>query len=188
MSEKMDAEEVTEIMNRVWRKLDAVIGEHGGRIDKHIGDAVMALWGVKTASENDPEQAIRTALAMQDWQSCFGKCSVGPNIVVERWRGGALSEDAKLAAMLGGEISVESQEGEGSRFDVRFPRAPVESVGAAAAGPPGGATPPSHQYAARMPRGSAGNRECADCPAWCTTTRPNWIDCFSSERKNWSRE
>ena len=65
MSEKMDAEDVAEIMNALWGRLDGVIRDHGGYIDKHIGDAVMALWGAETAREDDPEQAIRAALAMQ---------------------------------------------------------------------------------------------------------------------------
>lgn len=41
-------------------------------------------------------------VAAQDWQSCFGRCTQGPNIMVERWRNGGLSDDAKLAVMLGG--------------------------------------------------------------------------------------
>jgi predicted ATPase/class 3 adenylate cyclase len=65
MSETMDAEEVGEMMNTLWQRLDAAIVEHGGRIDKHTGDGVMALWGVDRARESDPERAIRAALAMQ---------------------------------------------------------------------------------------------------------------------------
>jgi len=65
MSEAMDAEDVSETMNALWQKLDTLITEHGGRIDKHIGDAVMALWGTQTAREDDPERAIHTALLMQ---------------------------------------------------------------------------------------------------------------------------
>jgi class 3 adenylate cyclase/tetratricopeptide (TPR) repeat protein len=65
MSETMDAEEVTETMNALWKRLDKAITEHGGTIDKHIGDAVMALWGAETAREDDPEWAIRASLAMQ---------------------------------------------------------------------------------------------------------------------------
>ena len=65
MSETMDAEDVQETMNALWRKVDGAIVAHNGRIDKHIGDAVMALWGVDEAREDDPEQAIRAALAMQ---------------------------------------------------------------------------------------------------------------------------
>jgi len=65
MSETLDAEEVREVMNTLWQRLDGAILAHGGLIDKHIGDAVMALWGAQTAREDDPEQAIRAALDMQ---------------------------------------------------------------------------------------------------------------------------
>ncbi len=65
MSEMMDAEEVLETMNALWARLDAAILEVGGKIDKHIGDAVMALFGTPVAHEDDPERAIRAALQMQ---------------------------------------------------------------------------------------------------------------------------
>ncbi|MBP8003190.1 MAG: AAA family ATPase [Chloroflexi bacterium] len=65
MSEMMDAEDVTILLNRFWRRIDKIITDHRGRIDKHMGDGVMALWGVDTAQEDDPEQAVRAALAMQ---------------------------------------------------------------------------------------------------------------------------
>ncbi len=65
MSETMDAEDVNEIMNALWERLDRTIVEHGGWIDKHMGDAVMALWGVEVTREDDPERAIRAALAIQ---------------------------------------------------------------------------------------------------------------------------
>lgn len=65
MSETMDPEEVRDTMNAVWARLDAVIIAHGGTIDKHMGDAVMAIFGAPAACEDDPERAIQTALAMQ---------------------------------------------------------------------------------------------------------------------------
>jgi class 3 adenylate cyclase len=65
LSETMDAEDVNDIMNALWQQLDTIITQHGGVIDKHIGDAIMAIWGAHIARENDPEQAIRAALAMQ---------------------------------------------------------------------------------------------------------------------------
>jgi class 3 adenylate cyclase len=71
MSETMDAEDVTGVMNALWQRLDAAIASCGGAIDKHMGDAVMALWGVQTAHESDPEQAIRAALAMQAALAAF---------------------------------------------------------------------------------------------------------------------
>jgi predicted ATPase/class 3 adenylate cyclase len=65
MSETMDAEDVSLTMNALWAPLDRAIVKHGGTIDKHIGDAVMALFGAPTTSEDDPENAIRAALDMQ---------------------------------------------------------------------------------------------------------------------------
>jgi class 3 adenylate cyclase/tetratricopeptide (TPR) repeat protein len=65
MSERMDAEAVSDRMNALWQRVDAAIVAHGGTIDKHMGDAVMALWGVGEAREDDPERAVRAALAMQ---------------------------------------------------------------------------------------------------------------------------
>lgn len=65
ISETMDAEEVTDVMNALWSVLDSAIVHHGGLIDKHMGDAVMALWGADETHEDDPENAIRAALNMQ---------------------------------------------------------------------------------------------------------------------------
>lgn len=65
MADTMDPEDVHDTMNAVWARLDAVITAHSGTIDKHMGDAVMAIFGAPTAHEDDPERAIRTALAMQ---------------------------------------------------------------------------------------------------------------------------
>jgi len=66
LSEKLDVEDIMSMMNQLWTKLDATIIEHGGHIDKHMGDNVIALWGVKDSRENDAEQAIRAALSMQE--------------------------------------------------------------------------------------------------------------------------
>jgi class 3 adenylate cyclase/tetratricopeptide (TPR) repeat protein len=62
---KRDAEDVRDFMSSVWAKLDGVIAEHGGLTEKHIGDAVMAVYGARQAREEDPAQAVRAALAMQ---------------------------------------------------------------------------------------------------------------------------
>jgi class 3 adenylate cyclase len=65
MSEQMDAEDISQVMNALWQQVDSLIAAHGGRIDKHLGDGVMAIWSAETAREDDPERAIRAALAMQ---------------------------------------------------------------------------------------------------------------------------
>jgi predicted ATPase/class 3 adenylate cyclase len=71
LSEKMDAEDVGDIMNTLWQRLDGAIIAHGGQIDKHAGDAVMAVWGAGKTREDDPERAIRAALAMQAALTAF---------------------------------------------------------------------------------------------------------------------
>ena len=52
-SENKDAEDVANLVNRLWLRADRIIQEYGGHIDKHIGDAVMALWGADNAREDD---------------------------------------------------------------------------------------------------------------------------------------
>ncbi len=60
-----ESEEMVELVKKLWDRLDPIIEAHGGEIDKHLGSAVMALWGGEVASEIDPERAVRAALAMQ---------------------------------------------------------------------------------------------------------------------------
>ena len=66
MSEKMDPEEVTRVMNRRFTRWKRVIKEHGGHIDKFIGDCVMVLFGVPKALENAPLMAVNTAIEMRN--------------------------------------------------------------------------------------------------------------------------
>lgn len=64
-SAKRDPEEVRDCMTSLWTRLDAVIAGHGGMVEKHIGDAIMAVFGARQSREDDPEQAVRAALAMR---------------------------------------------------------------------------------------------------------------------------
>jgi class 3 adenylate cyclase/tetratricopeptide (TPR) repeat protein len=66
MSETMDPEEVTILMNRLLQSLAEAVYLYEGYVDKFIGDAVMALFGAPLAHENDPERAILAGLAMQE--------------------------------------------------------------------------------------------------------------------------
>ncbi|HRQ36419.1 MAG TPA: adenylate/guanylate cyclase domain-containing protein [Chloroflexota bacterium] len=67
MSEFLDAEEVRDAINAVWRKLDRVIVNWGGVIDKHLGDGVIALFGMPPAEAEESRQAMLAALDMQ-WE------------------------------------------------------------------------------------------------------------------------
>ncbi len=65
LAERLDYETISDFIKGVWLKLDTIIDAHGGYIDKHIGDAVMAVWGAPFTGENDAEQAVAAALALQ---------------------------------------------------------------------------------------------------------------------------
>ena len=66
MSEKLDPEQVRDIMDRCFEALTREITSRGGTIDKYIGDAVMAYFGVPVAHEDDAPQSVRAALGMQE--------------------------------------------------------------------------------------------------------------------------
>ena len=61
MSERLDPEEVQEIMTRIFGETAQVVTKYEGFIEKFIGDAVMAFFGVPKAHEDDPVRAIRVA-------------------------------------------------------------------------------------------------------------------------------
>jgi predicted ATPase/class 3 adenylate cyclase len=61
MSEKLDPEEVKEITSRVFGEISQIISKYEGFVEKFVGDAVMALFGVPKAHEDDPIRAIRAA-------------------------------------------------------------------------------------------------------------------------------
>jgi class 3 adenylate cyclase len=62
LSEARDPEVVRELLSRYFEAAETVIGRYGGLVEKFIGDAVMAVWGTPTASEEDAERAVRAGL------------------------------------------------------------------------------------------------------------------------------
>jgi class 3 adenylate cyclase/tetratricopeptide (TPR) repeat protein len=65
MSETLDPEQVKRFVDRAFERLVADVVAFGGRVDKIIGDAIVALFGAPTAHEDDAERAVRAALRMQ---------------------------------------------------------------------------------------------------------------------------
>ncbi|NOD78255.1 adenylate/guanylate cyclase domain-containing protein [Ruegeria sp. HKCCD4332] len=61
MSSDLDAEDLHALLNQFFGKVDNVVEKYGGRIDKHIGDAVMAVFGAPISHTNDTERAARAA-------------------------------------------------------------------------------------------------------------------------------
>ncbi|TMK22967.1 MAG: tetratricopeptide repeat protein, partial [Actinobacteria bacterium] len=65
LSERLDAEEVKSIVDRAFEGLAEVVTLYGGRVDKIVGDEIMAVFGAPQAHEDDPERTVRCALEMQ---------------------------------------------------------------------------------------------------------------------------
>jgi class 3 adenylate cyclase/tetratricopeptide (TPR) repeat protein len=61
-SEQRDAEETRELLSSYFDTSRRLIELYGGTVEKFIGDAVMAVWGTPTATEDDAERAVRAAL------------------------------------------------------------------------------------------------------------------------------
>lgn len=62
MSERLDPEEMDTFMSRVFGDFEAVIREYGGTVEKYIGDAMVAVFGVPDLHEDDPQRAVAAAL------------------------------------------------------------------------------------------------------------------------------
>ncbi len=65
ISERLDHETVKALVERCLTRLAAEVDRYGGRVDKFIGDNVMAVFGAPVAHEDDPARAVRAALGMQ---------------------------------------------------------------------------------------------------------------------------
>ncbi len=65
LAEIRDPEQVKNLVDRCFERLVVDIDAYGGRVDKIIGDAIVALFGAPLAHEDDAERAVRAALQMQ---------------------------------------------------------------------------------------------------------------------------
>jgi class 3 adenylate cyclase len=63
-AERLDPEDVRAILTPYFARVRSEIGTFGGTVEKFIGDAVMAVFGAPVAHGDDPERAVRAALAM----------------------------------------------------------------------------------------------------------------------------
>ena len=66
-AEQLDPEDVRAVLSPFYARLRTELERFGGTVEKFIGDAVMALFGAPAAHEDDPERAVRAALAIRDW-------------------------------------------------------------------------------------------------------------------------
>ena len=65
-AEQLDPEDVRAMLSPYYAQLREELERYGGTVEKFIGDAVMAVFGAPAAHEDDPERAVRAALAIRD--------------------------------------------------------------------------------------------------------------------------
>jgi class 3 adenylate cyclase len=66
IGERLDAEAVRSVLTRFYAASRAVLERHGGTVEKFIGDAVKAVYGVPRSREDDPLRAVRAAADLRD--------------------------------------------------------------------------------------------------------------------------
>jgi class 3 adenylate cyclase/tetratricopeptide (TPR) repeat protein len=66
MGERLDAESVQDLMLRYFHTMRDALERHGGTVEKFIGDAVVAVFGVPVAHEDDALRACRAAIEMRE--------------------------------------------------------------------------------------------------------------------------
>src|SRR3989440_6531087 len=65
LGETLDSESLREVMNRYFAEMRQVLEAHGGTVEKYIGDAVMAVFGLPRLHEDDALRAVRAAHGMK---------------------------------------------------------------------------------------------------------------------------
>ncbi len=100
-SEARDAEATRELLSRYFDTCRRLITLYGGTVEKFIGDAVMAVWGTPTATEDDAERAVRAALDLVAAVTALGD------------EAGATSLHARAAVLTGEAAVTIGAEGEG---------------------------------------------------------------------------
>jgi class 3 adenylate cyclase/tetratricopeptide (TPR) repeat protein len=66
LGETLDPERLRALLARYFEQMKAIVERHGGSVEKFIGDAVMAVFGVPLAHEDDALRAVRAAVEMRD--------------------------------------------------------------------------------------------------------------------------
>ena len=82
LSELRDPEDVRELLSQYFAVARTVVGRYGGTIEKFIGDAVMAVWGVPLSHEDDAERAVRAGLDLVAEVTALGASVGAPDLAM----------------------------------------------------------------------------------------------------------
>ena len=73
LSHAITAEQLSSLLNRYLDEMSDAVLDHGGTIDKFVGDAVVAFWGAPIARPDDADRAVRAAVAMYQYGQEFAR-------------------------------------------------------------------------------------------------------------------
>ena len=102
-------EDAAALVNRLLQAMVDVLLKYGGRVDRFLGDGVLAVFGVPQAHEDDPERAIRAALAIREAAQRLGlEVTAGIN-TGEVYVGGVGSEQHQEVTVMGPVVNLASR-------------------------------------------------------------------------------
>jgi adenylate cyclase len=116
MSENLEQEKVVEILNGYFSRITPIIFKHHGTLDKFMGDGLLAFFGAPISSEDDPVQAVQTAIeiireissinqqnAKKNWPTLHVSIGINTGEVVAGYIG---SEDHLNYTVIGDAVNV----------------------------------------------------------------------------------
>jgi class 3 adenylate cyclase len=82
LSEQRDQEDVRDLLSAYFEECRRIVDRYGGTVEKFVGDAVMAVWGVPTAHEDDAERAVRAGLELVNRVAAMGAELGAPDLAM----------------------------------------------------------------------------------------------------------
>jgi class 3 adenylate cyclase len=170
-AETLDPEDVRDILTPYYQHVREELEQHGGLVEKFIGDAVMGVFGAPTAFGDDPDRAVRAAFAVRDWAEQeglhvriavnTGEAIVGLNARPERGEAMVAGDVVNTAARLQsaapvGAVLVGEETYSSTRNTIEYrPAQPIRAKGKAA---------PVRAWLALRPTTGAGERPVTPIP------------------------
>jgi class 3 adenylate cyclase/tetratricopeptide (TPR) repeat protein len=102
MSEKLDPEEVKEITSRIFGEVSKIVATYDGFIEKYAGDAVMAIFGVPKAHEDDPVRAVKAAKEIHKLVE-----SISPDVESKIGQSISMHTGVNTGLVVTGEVDIE---------------------------------------------------------------------------------
>jgi class 3 adenylate cyclase/YHS domain-containing protein len=144
IAERLPAEHVVEILDQYFEAMSPIGLNHGGSIDKLIGDSLMVLYGVGSSRGDEASRAVRTAMEMQ---ARFGDLR-------RRWRRRHRQLSLGLGIGCAGGDVVVANVGSPARMDYTVVGATVNLAARLVAAAPAGVTLVSASVRSRLPAGA----------------------------------